>query len=352
MKNYLDLFNRLQAGGPQQDEHPNSRVLVVDGLNTFIRSYSVSPVTNTNGEHVGGIAGFLLSVGHAIKTINPTRVVVVFDGKDGSAKRRALYSEYKAHRKLKVRLNRSDSVDKEDNQLKQLMRVLDYLSVLPTTTLIVDRSEADDVIAYIARSYFEGKDSQVFIMSSDKDFMQLVDQKTFVWSPTKKKLFFAEDVYTEFGVIPENFALYRALTGDASDNIPGVRGLGAKTLLQRFPVIAERQPIHIEQFFDYVTVTLDSNPKSKLHCKVLDSKDDVRTFYKITQLSESMISGQLRLGIVARLNEPIHRLARVSFHTMLIEDGMTQALKNADFWLTDIAQKLDRFALMTHQDNT
>jgi len=319
-------------------------VLVVDGLNCFIRSFAASPVTNTHGEHVGGISGFLLSVGHAIKMVNPTRVIVVFDGKDGSAKRRAIYSEYKAHRKLKVRLNRSDSVDKEDNQLKQLMRLLEYLAVMPITTAIVSGCEADDVIAYIAKSYYGGKDSQVFVMSSDKDFMQLVDDSIHVWSPTKKKLYFAEDVHQEFGIIPDNFALYRALTGDPSDNIPGVRGLGAKTLLTKLPRIAEKEPLHLEGFFDDVVTKHDTNPKVKLFESVLAAKDDVKKYLSITQLSESMLSGQVRLGLVELLNRPTHKLAKIKFHTMLIEDGMTQAIKAFDQWLREVTQKLDMFA--------
>lgn len=343
-KNYLDLFNKMQLAGPATTEHLNSRILIVDGLNTAIRAYSISPVTNTNGEHIGGISGFLLSVGHAIKTINPTRVVVVFDGKDGAAKRRALYPDYKAHRKLKIRLNRSDEVDKQDNQLQQLMRTLDYLAALPMQVLVVNGTEADDVVAYITKSYFDAEDSQVFIMSSDKDFMQLVDSRVHIWSPTKKKVYFVEDVYEEFGVLPENFALLRALTGDASDNIPGVRGLGTKTLLSKFPMITEKTAQTVDQFFAYTAVKRDSNPKVRLYQMVLDARDKVETYYQITQLSESMISGQLKLGIVNMLNQPIKKTAKLQFHRMLIEDGMTQAIKNADYWLHEITQKLDQFA--------
>lgn len=344
-KNYLALYNELKAKGPEQEEELNSRVLIVDGLNTFIRSYSVSPVTNSNGEHVGGISGFLLSVGHAIKTINPTRVIIVFDGKDGSAKRRAIFSDYKSNRKLKVRLNRSETVDKEDNQLQQLMRLVEYLGVLPFTTIVINGAEADDVIAYLTKHFYEGRDNQLFIMSSDKDFMQLVDKQTHIWSPTDKKLYFEQDVYERFGIIPANMALFRALTGDSSDNIPGVEGLGAKTLIQRFPQITEDNPMSLDQFFDYATTLRDDNPKIKLYQKVLDSRAEVEKYFNITQLSESMISGQIRLKIVEMMNAPTHRLSKVKFHTMLIENGMTTTIKNVEMWIREITQKLDRFAL-------
>jgi DNA polymerase-1 len=167
---YLAYLNELKNQTTQNDLHPNSRVLIVDGLNTFIRSYAASPVTNEHGIHVGGISGTLLSIGHAIKAINPTRVIVVFDGKNGSAKRRQLFSEYKANRKVKIRLNRPESVDSEDNQLFQLMRLVEYLNVLPITTVVLDNAEADDIIAYMVESSFSKEDNQVYIMSSDKDF--------------------------------------------------------------------------------------------------------------------------------------------------------------------------------------
>ncbi len=74
---YLAILNELRVNGPQSDQHLNSRVLIVDGLNTFIRAYAASPVTNSDGEHVGGISGTLMSIGHAIKNIDPTRVIIV-----------------------------------------------------------------------------------------------------------------------------------------------------------------------------------------------------------------------------------------------------------------------------------
>ena len=128
MKNkYAKLLNQLKLRETEESKHRDDRVLIVDGLNTFIRAYSATPTLNANGEHCGGVSGFLSSIGHAIKTISPTRVIVVFDGKNGSATRRKLYPEYKATRKVSIRLNRAQSVDKEDNQLEQLIRLIDYL---------------------------------------------------------------------------------------------------------------------------------------------------------------------------------------------------------------------------------
>ncbi len=346
---YIRFFKELQASGnlAEDGSELNSRILLVDGLNTFIRSFASSPVTNNDGEHVGGISGFLLSVGHAIKLIDPTRVVIVFDGKDGSKARRAIYPEYKAHRKVKIRLNRSVFVDKEDNQLAQLVRLIEYLEVLPVTVVILDGAEADDVIAYFAKQFRDALESQVYIMSSDKDFMQLVDQRTHIWSPTKKKMYFAPDVFEEYKIAAVNFALFRALTGDSSDNIPGVKGLGVKSLLERFPKMGDQQYISLDQFFEYATKLQADNPKVKIYSKVLEQEQAVRTYHQITQLSESMISGTNRLKIVETLNAPVNTLAKVKFHTMLIQDGMTSAIRNTELWLRETTAKLDKFALQS-----
>jgi 5'-3' exonuclease len=339
---YLALLNELRARGPENDQHLNSRVLIVDGLNTFIRSYSASPVTNNDGEHVGGISGTLLSIGHAIKSINPTRVIVVFDGKDGAAKRRQIYPEYKANRKFKIRLNRSEVVDKQDNQLQQLLRLVSYLEVLPFTTILADGAEADDVIAYIANDYLQNKDSQTFIMSSDKDFYQLVSDRIHVWSPTKKKYYYTEDVFDEFGIYPNNFALYRALLGDKSDNINGVDGIGDKTIHKRFGLLTENRTITAEELVNFAAT---QNPSAKIYQQLVNNKELLDRNIQLMQLSESNLNMAVKMRIIDTLQQKGTRCNKIAIHRMLIEDRMTAAIKNVDLWLRDITQKLDTFVL-------
>lgn len=337
---YLAILNELKSRPIDDSTNKNSRVLVIDGLNTFIRCYAASPVLNDDGEHVGGISGFLLSIGHAIKAINPTRVIIVFDGKNGTARRKQIYPEYKAHRNFKVRLNRAETVDKQDNQLHQLVRLTEYLSTMPFTLVIQDNTEADDVIAYIVNDHF--KDSQCFIMSSDKDFLQLITERIHVWSPTKKKLYYSEDVFEEYGVYPHNFALYKAIIGDPSDNIPGIDGVGAKTLLKRFEIIQQQDTLLLENFMEFVE---NLNDKTKTLQVVKSSKELIERNLKLVQLSESNMSVTNKLKTQHLLDQPITRFAKPVFHKMLIEDKMTTAIKNVDFWLREVIQKLDMYAL-------
>lgn len=337
---YLAILNELKSRTQDEELNKNSRVLVVDGLNTFIRSYAASPVLNDDGEHVGGISGFLLSIGHAIKAINPTRVIVVFDGKNGTARRKQIYPEYKAHRNFKVRLNRAETVDKQDNQLHQLIRLTEYLSNMPVSIIIQDNTEADDVIAYIVNEHF--KDSHCFIMSSDKDFLQLITNRVHVWSPTKKKLYYNEDVFEEYGVHPHNFALYKAIIGDPSDNINGIDGIGAKTLLKRFPIIQQEDVLTVDSFMQYVE---SLNDKTKTLQTVKESRELLERNIQLVQLSDSNMSVTNKLKTQHLLEQPITRFIKPTFHKMLIEDKMTTAIKNVDFWLKEVVQKLDMYAL-------
>ena len=94
-KRYLSIFEEIKKkGGSLDGGDPNDKVLIIDGLNTFIRVFSVIPTTNEDGVHVGGIVGFLRSIGYVINMVSPTRVIIVFDGKGGSNRRRKILPEY------------------------------------------------------------------------------------------------------------------------------------------------------------------------------------------------------------------------------------------------------------------
>ena len=237
-------------------------------------------------------------------------------------------------------MNRTETVDKQDNQLQQLIRLTEYLTTLPVSIVIQDNTEADDVMAYIVNELFAT--SQCFVMSSDKDFLQLINDRIHVWSPTKKKLYYTEDVVEEYGIYPYNFALFRSIIGDTSDNIPGVDGIGAKTLLKRYPIISEERKLTVDDFMSHIDTL---NDKTKTLQTIKSSKELLERNLELIQLSESNMSVTNKLKTQHILEQPITRLAKPSFHRMLIEDKMTTAIKNVDFWLKEVVQKLDIYAL-------
>ena len=93
-KRYKEILKQIgNEVNKDKNRNINDHVLVIDGLNNFIRTWAVSPATNANGQHIGGIVGFLQTIALAIRTLSPTRVIIAFDGKGGSARRKKIYPE-------------------------------------------------------------------------------------------------------------------------------------------------------------------------------------------------------------------------------------------------------------------
>ena len=333
---YLSIFEEIKnKGGSLDGGEPNDKVLIIDGLNTFIRVFSVIPTTNEDGVHVGGIVGFLKSIGYVINMVSPTRVIIVFDGKGGSTRRRKIYPEYKQNRKTKYRVNRTydfaSQEDEKQNMIMQLQRCVEYLDTLPVTVLSYDNIEADDTIGYLTKQVLP--ESNIIIMSTDKDFLQLANGRVKIWSPSKKKMYDDKAVFEEFGISSQNYIWYRVLDGDKSDNINGVRGLGLKTIRKKLPFLTDN---HICNIDDIVNV-------------LPESKELIDRNYKLMQLNDVDISGNTKTKIVQRVNEPINELVKYKFEKMFLEDKLFTALPNVTSWLLTNFNQLNRYAKKTHE---
>lgn len=316
-------------------------VLIVDGYNTFIRCFAAIPTLNDDGLHTGGVSGFLKSVGYAIKNFHPDRVVIVFDGVGGSQKRRKIYPEYKEHRRTKVRLNRiyeeNSSLGSEEISLKkQLQRIVIYLQHLPVYMISLDHVEADDTIAYVALDHY--KDWKVKIMSADKDFLQLVNERISVWSPTKKKVYSPAEILTEYGVSSENFIYFRALQGDKSDNIPGINGCGPKTLVKAFPFLTgERATLdNIKQH------GINCRGKLKIYDNILDNWGDIERNYALMQLSESYIQTIGQLSIKETLDREPPKLEEFKLAKLILEDKLWSTIPNYRHWIEEVFGRLNK----------
>ena len=335
-KYYSEILSNLKEDNKPSGK--NDRVLLIDGLNTFIRAFVMNPSTNDDGIHVGGIKGFLLSIGYAIKNIKPTRVIICFDGAGGSQRRRKLHPEYKQNRKVNRKLLRAahQQNSAEDDRLAmkhQLQRLLGYLANCPVTIATIDKIEADDSIAYICKQILSN--SNCFIMSSDKDFLQLVDDRITVWSPTKKKYYFKQDVKDEFGLIPENYILYKCLLGDKGDNVPGIRGLGHKTLIKHLPILFGPDIITLEDIIEYA-----KNNQSRQMDLIKDNEDKLYLNYQLMQLHETEISGSAKEKLQNTVKAIIPTFVKYDFMKMLLEDRML-IVKNIEFWIREVFLSLD-----------
>ena len=347
-KKYLDILKEIDEEHKGfGDLQRNSKTLVIDGLNTFIRSWSTAPNLNDNGDHIGGIVGTLKSIGFAIRTINPTRVVVVFDGKGGSQSRKDIYSGYKSERgknKIKMRLNRAASVEmnpeEEGVSMKRQMTGLgELLSSLPVSIMIYDGIEADDVMAYIATTLRQ-ENEKVVIMSTDKDFLQLVNKDVSVYSPSKKKVYNIPEVVEEFGIHPHNFINFRMIDGDKSDNVEGISGLGVKSIMKAFPMLTEHQLVDTNDMVDYVNTL---TKKSKAHELFLDNLVICERNRKLMQLAEPTFSGNLRMKIMDRYNESTTKFDKQTFLKYGLKNRILEGFPNVLDWLQSTFAHIAKF---------
>lgn len=293
-----------------------AKILLIDGTNSFLRCYAAVPTLTSNGEPNGGVFGTLTSFGYIINLCQPDKVVITWDGVGGSRKRRSIIKEYKDKRKP-TRLNRNFEFEldnPEANKIKQRLRLGEYLSKLPFHQVVVDEVEADDIIGYLNKFFAE---DEKIIVSTDKDFYQLLSEKTKIYSPVKKKFIVKEDLVAEFKIHPCNFALARAIIGDVSDNLKGVKGVGTKNILKYFPMISEERKVTLEELLD----SCDRNDVKyeKFHTNRQVIEDNL----KVMQLSEVLISFSSTQKIVQALqNRPSFNATGFRMH--LMEDGITK----------------------------
>jgi DNA polymerase-1 len=200
------------------------RLLLVDGHYYAYRSFhAIRVLTNAQGQAINAIFGFVKALRNIAADVKPDRAVVVFDGGLPEV-RTSLQPEYKANR-----------AEMPDELRAQLPVIEEFCRALGFVTIRMEGQEADDVIATATEQFLrEQPGGQVVLATNDKDLMQLVREEV-AWYATVKdraegfQLLGEKDVVAKWGVPPSRIADLLALTGDASDNIPGVPGIGPKT---------------------------------------------------------------------------------------------------------------------------
>lgn len=329
MIDYLDILNKIEQ---KPDRKLNDHVLIVDSMNTFIRSFAMLQSMNPQGHHTGGLVGFLRSLGFLMRTIDPTRIICVFDGQASSSSRKNIDSEYKANRNIKRITNWELFDDKDDeyaSMTMQMHRLVEYLQCLPITLISIDKVEADDTISYLAQK-FGANGKKVTIVSSDKDFLQIVDQNIEVYSPIKKKTYGKKEVQEELGMIPENYLIMKALLGDNSDNLTGIKGLGPKTLLKEFPGIVNDPLFELSDIHKICTEKLQTK---KIFAQILYDWEKVKTNHELMNLLQPRLGDYEIVHILDKMKEPIPSLQAVTFLSMLESDQIEALNKNVEGWL-------------------
>ena len=234
------------------------RLFIIDGYATLYRAHYAlirNPLTTTAGMPTSAVFGFANQVFQLLEEENPDYIVAAFDPK-GKNFRHELYTDYKA--------NRSAMPDEIQTQLPYLWELLDGMNI---PVLRIEGVEADDIIGTVAKMC-EKDNLQCNIVSGDKDFMQLINDKTLLYAPQarrrEKEIFNAQKVSEKWGVGPEHIIDLLGLMGDSSDNVPGVEGVGpvtAKKLIQKFG--------SMENIYE----NIDQIENEKMKEKLLNSKE-------------------------------------------------------------------------------
>ncbi|XOB60650.1 DNA polymerase I [Campylobacterota bacterium DY0563] len=193
-------------------------ITIIDTFGFLFRSYfALPPLKSKSGFPTGLLTGFMNFVSNIGKDFQTDYLVFALDAK-GNTFRNEIFDQYKAHRP-----------DVPEDLLKQLPVAIEWIEKMGFQTAMKTGFEADDIIASIAHDARE-KDLEVRIVSHDKDLYQLIDDnKIYLFDPIKKSIVNEDKCFEKYGVRPSQFIDYQSLLGDSADNVPGVKGVGAKT---------------------------------------------------------------------------------------------------------------------------
>ena len=312
-----------------------SKTLLVDGDNLFkIGFHGVKELYN-DGAHVGGVYHFINTLRRFLDEHNHDKVVVFWDGDSNSSIRKNIYPLYKGNR-------RQDMNDyKYESYLQQKARVKTYLEEVFVRQVEMINNEADDLIAYYCKIATQ---ENIIIFSADKDLTQLISERITIYSPVHKQYFKNGDKISinKVDIPHQNVTVCKIFTGDKSDNIEGIEGLGEKTLVKLFPQMQEKS-CTVEELLDNARNIPQKKPMKSLS-NILTGKTKSgifgEEFYtinsKIVDLNNPLITDegkQLVEQIYTDTIDPTDRGYK-NLMRLMMEDGLFNYLpKNDEAWV-------------------
>lgn len=252
-----------------------SKLLIVDGSNLLFQMFFGMParIVNKDGKALQGTLGFVGALLKIIRRVEPTHIVVLFDGEHEND-RAELNSDYKANR-----VDYSQIPDEESpfSQLPDVYAALNYLNILHTET--VD-CEADDLIASYALTY--GNEDEIVISSFDSDFFQLITDNVSIlrYRGEKTVICTPDYIHEKLNIKPCQYADFKSLTGDSSDNIKGADKVGIKTAAA---LINEYGNL------ENILTHADEIKKPSIKKSIIESKEKLRVNYKLIKLTNNTI---------------------------------------------------------------
>lgn len=250
-----------------------NRLLIIDGSNLFFQMFFGMParIVNENGQAIQGTLGFVGALLKIIRKVEPTHMIAVFDGEHEN-NRCTINPDYKANR-----IDYSTVTESENpfSQLPDVYAALDYLAVRHIETT---NCEADDLIASYTLSSVQY--AEIIITSFDSDFLQLITDRVSILRYRGKKTVICTPKYIidKFGITPNQYADFKSLTGDTSDNIRGAEKVGVKTaasLLNKFGTL------------ENILANAEYIKKPSIQKSIIKNCENLRNNYKIIKLGNT-----------------------------------------------------------------
>lgn len=304
------------------------KIILVDGNNLLFRSYYATAYTgnimkNSKGFPTNALFGFTNMINKIVEEEQPTRMIVAFD--KGKTFRHEKYDFYKG--------GRSETPDELKVQFPIAKQMLGYMGI---KYYEIDNYEADDIIGTFAKLCNEDDNYTGTIISSDKDLLQLISPQVDI-KLLKQKDYIRYNVTTfkeDYGIEPINIIDLKALMGDASDNIPGVKGIGEKTALKL---------LHEYKTLDGIYENIDSI-KGATKQKLVDDKDNAYMSYEIATICQDVpldinmddiVCQEVNLEELNKLYEDLE------FYSFLKKINVVKKQENIEYTIINDASKLD-----------
>lgn len=270
------------------------KIVLVDGHNLLFRMFYGIPssIKNSKGKEIKGLVGFIGSIKKLVNEFNPYSLIVIFDSETSRDNNLELDQDYKSNRQ-----DYTNVIDEENpfSQLPMIKKALNYLEIF---NIEVIGNEADDYISSIIK---EHKEYKYIIVSTDTDFIQLINDNVKLYIPRGKKsiLYNEKEIIKKYKVTPNKYILYKSLIGDKSDNISGIKGIG--------PITASKilEYSSIEEYIknnDNKISKLLINNKDKINKNIkLITMNNIKTNISINKLSNKV--NEKTYEIIEKINE-------------------------------------------------
>ncbi len=332
------------------------KTLLVDGNNLVKIGFHGVKDYYHNGKHIGALWHFVNTIRRFIDEQNFDKVVVMWDGDDNSSTRKLIYPQYKEQRRDRDNEYKLDSFTEQKERIKQ------YLEDCYVRQINVDNNEADDLIAYYCQI---SDNEQKTIYSGDKDLTQLISDKVSVYYPRTKETYqLGSKIKCDIYEFPhQNIKTYKILSGDKSDNIDGISGLGEKTLIKFFPELLEK-PVTITDILQKAESLLKENKNNKTLQNLISGKTKSGVYgeefftinEKIINLSNPLITDDAKELVELYYRETLDPDGRGhrNLIKMMMEDGFFKYLpKGDDAWVNFVRpfMKLTRKEKRNYNNN-